>query len=139
MSVSLHCRILSLFLVLLIFEPDSLSTSKRRSNPIPFLLTDIHPHTSAWTSASLSSPTHSLSYIPVSVDATSAPPNLLSLARNGSASSKKTGLVQRKGKGPGVGTDDQTFRTFFLAFHHFDEQLAVGVIKDAMLSSDGLG
>ena len=31
------------------------------------------------------------------------------------------------------------FRTFFLAFHHFDEDMAVRVLKDAMEGGDGIG
>jgi hypothetical protein len=31
------------------------------------------------------------------------------------------------------------FRTFFLAFHHFDEQGAQAVIRDAMENADGIG
>ncbi|WRT65650.1 uncharacterized protein IL334_002595 [Kwoniella shivajii] len=115
-------------------------------SPISFLLTDIHPPISIWEkkyglppkSLSTSTPTStpssrreysptsnyylsdsdsqprskSISYIPDSVDATNAP----------------IGLVGGK----------KHLRTFFLSFHHFNEELARGVLVDAMRGSEGI-
>lgn len=36
-------------------------------------------------------------------------------------------------------SEKRHFRTFFLAFHHFDEDMAVRVLKDAMEGGDGIG
>ncbi len=80
--------------------------------PIPILLSDLHPHLSAWSTLTSASPSQSLSYLPYPVDATHAPEAM---------------------------KQDRHFRTFCLAFHHFDEAGARGVIEDAMRTADGIG
>ena len=35
--------------------------------------------------------------------------------------------------------EQRHFRTFCLAFHHFDEQGARGILEDAMRTADGIG
>lgn len=82
----------------------------------PFILTDLHPHTSAWHSLHRSAP--ALSYIPTSVDATR---------------SSRDHLAKFVGEG------GRHIRTFFLAFHHFDEKGAEEVIRDAMENADAIG
>jgi hypothetical protein len=84
--------------------------------PTPFILTDLHPHTSAWQTLRNSAP--ALRYIPSSVDATR---------------SSRDQLAEFVGKG------GRHLRTFFLAFHHFDEMGAQEVIRDAMENADGIG
>lgn len=84
--------------------------------PTQFILTDLHPHTSAWQSLQRSAP--ALSYVPSSVDATR---------------SSRDKLANFVGEG------GRHLRTFFLAFHHFDEQGAQAVIRDAMENADGIG
>lgn len=45
----------------------------------------------------------------------------------------------RRRKGATEHSEKRHFRTFFLAFHHFDEDMAVRVLKDAMEGGDGIG
>ncbi|KAJ9103047.1 hypothetical protein QFC20_004856 [Naganishia adeliensis] len=82
----------------------------------PFILTDLHPHTSAWHSLHRSA--SALSYISTSVDATR---------------SSRDQLAKFVGEG------GRHIRTFFLAFHHFDEKGAEEVIRDAMENADAIG
>ncbi|WVR03893.1 hypothetical protein IAU60_000892 [Kwoniella sp. DSM 27419] len=91
--------------------------------PTPFLLSDLHPPLATWqkhygtrsayspTNRSTGAPSTSLSYIPQPVDATHAP---LFLGRK------------------------RHLRTFFLSFHHFNEELARGVLVDAMRGAEGI-
>jgi hypothetical protein len=81
-------------------------------DPVPVLLSDIHPHVSAWEALSSTSPSDSLSYLPYPVDATHAPEAM---------------------------KQDRHFRTFCLAFHHFDEHGARAVLEDAMRTAEGIG
>ena len=80
--------------------------------PISILLSDIQPHLSAWKRLSSESVSSSLGYLPYPVDATRAPEKM---------------------------TKQRHFRTFCLAFHHFDEEGAVRVLEDAMRTADGIG
>ena len=130
------------------FDLGSQRRTARSLPPLPFLLTDIHPHVSAWKTASLSSPTRSLHYVATPVDATSSPRNLVDLAEtarrsqdggDGSRVISTRRRGDRQGTGKVDGNGNEHFRTFFLAFHHFDEEMAVRVLKDAMLNSDGIG
>lgn len=85
------------------------------------------------------------------MDATDSPGNLVQLGQAGGErhphppTSTRDGKQQDEGisfrrTGEGKKDDkDLQFRTFFLAFHHFDEEMAVRVLKDAMKSSDGIG
>ncbi|OCF34743.1 hypothetical protein I316_03787 [Kwoniella heveanensis BCC8398] len=108
---------------------------KEALQPVQFILSDIHPPLSTWKHRygsqsiyDLNSPPSSssaghdssgsslasasgLSYIPESIDATSSPPSL---------------SAQRH------------LRTFFLSFHHFNNELARGVLVDAMRNSEGI-
>ncbi|WVQ83626.1 hypothetical protein IAT38_005767 [Cryptococcus sp. DSM 104549] len=83
--------------------------------PIPIYLSDLHPHTTsalALPTASTPEPLSShLSYIPESVDATNAPPSV---------------------------TSERHIRTFFLSFHHFNEDAARRVLADAMKTAEGI-
>ncbi|WVQ94729.1 hypothetical protein IAU59_001809 [Kwoniella sp. CBS 9459] len=63
------------------------------------------------SSSAAAAATAGLSYIPESIDATSSPPSL---------------SAQRH------------LRTFFLSFHHFNNELARGVLVDAMRNSEGI-
>ncbi|KAJ9109356.1 hypothetical protein QFC21_000686 [Naganishia friedmannii] len=84
----------------------------------PFILTDIHPHPAAWSNLRHSAA--ALDYVPRSVDATRAERELVGIAGKADDASRH-------------------FRTFFLAFHHFDEKGAQAVIRDAMENADGIG
>lgn len=95
---------------------------------IPFLLTDLHPHLSSWKSLTKSSPTSSLSYISSPVDATRFPPGITSSSLSADPKDEE-----------GVNKAQKNFRTFCLAFHHFDEDGARRVLEDSMRSSEGIG
>ncbi|WWC87825.1 uncharacterized protein L201_002717 [Kwoniella dendrophila CBS 6074] len=95
-------------------------------SPIQFLLSDLHPPLNIWkrlygspSSSSSSSTTSNktISYIPHSVDATNT--NLQDSFSNNILNQKH-------------------LRTFFLSFHHFNEELARSVLVDSMRNSDGI-
>ncbi|KAI0477361.1 hypothetical protein GGR56DRAFT_404677 [Xylariaceae sp. FL0804] len=80
-----------------------------------FILTDLHPHKTAWDAAARNSP--HLSYVEQPVDATDAPMGLI------------RDLVQ----------NERVFRLFNLAFHHFDDELARRILRNTVETSDGFG
>lgn len=86
---------------------------------VDFVMTDIHPHLQAWSQVSNQS--DNLHYVPTSVDAANAPPDLLKLAG-----------IQR-------GSNKETFRLFSLAFHHFPDPLAIAILQNTLVTSSGFG
>ena len=86
---------------------------------VDFVLTDIAPHLEAWEVAAKKS--DNLHFIPRSVDAANAPPNLLRTLPRGAGRNKKV------------------FRLFNLAFHHFDDPLAEKILRNTLATSDGFG
>jgi len=84
---------------------------------VHFVMTDIHPHLSAWSAASKKS-SH-LHYLSTSVDAANAPKNIVELANVPHADEKKV------------------FRLFSLAFHHFPDPLAISILRNTLETSDG--
>ncbi|KAI4226579.1 MAG: hypothetical protein L6R36_003064 [Xanthoria steineri] len=87
---------------------------------VDFILTDIHPHIPSWRLACSHSP--HLHYIPHPIDASAAPPDLLSQIHSSSSST----IPHRK-----------PFRLYSLAFHHFSDPLARAVLKDTLRTSSG--
>ncbi|KAF5641946.1 uncharacterized protein FTJAE_3861 [Fusarium tjaetaba] len=83
------------------------------SDPVRFILTDLHPNVEAWEQVAQKNPL--LTYERNSVDASSAPEY----------------LVKRED-----GT--KPFRLFNLAFHHFDDDLAKDILRDTVETSEGL-
>ncbi|KAF4345961.1 hypothetical protein FBEOM_103 [Fusarium beomiforme] len=83
------------------------------SDPVRFILTDLHPNVEAWEQVARKNPL--LTYERNSIDATSAPKY----------------LVKRED-----GT--KPFRLFNLAFHHFDDDLAKAILRDTVETSEGL-
>ncbi|KAI5866313.1 hypothetical protein GGS23DRAFT_380974 [Durotheca rogersii] len=91
---------------------------------VQFVLTDLHPNVESWAAAAAKS--EHLTYVPQPIDAADAPPDLLrQCVRNGG---RRAG---REKKG--------VFRLFNLAFHHFDDDLARGILKNTVETSDGFG
>ncbi|MCJ1473187.1 hypothetical protein MMC13_001838 [Lambiella insularis] len=90
------------------------------TQPVKFVLTDIAPHIEAWQESKKASPTNSLFYVDVPVDASNAPQNLLA--------SLGTDVRSRK-----------VFRLFFLAFHHFDDPFAIKILENSINTADGFG
>lgn len=84
---------------------------------VDFVMTDIHPHLSAWSAASKQSA--NLHFVPTSVDAANAPTNIQELANVPARDSK------------------QVFRLFSLAFHHFPDPLAISILRNTLATSDG--
>jgi hypothetical protein len=85
-----------------------------------FVLTDLHPHASAWEAASKKS--DHLKYIPEGVDAANAPKDLLRKVEGGVDGK---GLEKKK-----------VMRLFSLAFHHFDDPLAERILKNTIEIGD---
>jgi hypothetical protein len=95
-------------------------------DPIPFVLTDIHPHLDSWIRAC--SQSDNLSFIPQPVDATDPPVAVIS--QSSPAASSAEG-------GSAFHSDTRVFRLYCLAFHHFSDALARNVLRSTMESSDG--
>ena len=96
---------------------------RRKDAPaVEFILTDLHPHTSAWREAAKLS--DHLHYVPSPIDASAAPSNLLSLAEPPLPSSS-TNSDQKK----------KQLHVFHLAFHHFDKPLALRITKNILSTS----
>ncbi|KAL9104333.1 MAG: hypothetical protein Q9163_000724 [Psora crenata] len=103
------------------------STNEQAEEPtaVDFILTDIHPHLPAWKRASERSAR--MKYVPVPVDAAQAPQDLLQLA---GISSPGDPLERPR-------PDQKLFRLFSLAFHHFDDELAVRILQNTLATSSG--
>ncbi|KAF3928583.1 hypothetical protein AA313_de0201830 [Arthrobotrys entomopaga] len=85
---------------------------------VKFVLTDLYPNPEAWKQIQERSP--AFSYVAQPVDAGKAPKKEVLLGDDGS-----------KGK--------KIFRMFNLAFHHFDDDGAKRILKDALNGSDAIG
>ena len=90
---------------------------------VDVIFTDLHPHVLAWQNACKLSKYGSLRYAPEPVDA--APlakenPELAQLP-------KQTGTAQKA----------RTFHLFNLAFHHFDDELALKTLENTLQTSGG--
>lgn len=83
------------------------------NDAVNFVLTDIHPHIPDWTEASKRS--ENLSFISESVDAANAP----------------THLNFRDGR--------KVFRLYNLAFHHFDDELGLAILRNTLETAEGFG
>ncbi|KAG0651441.1 hypothetical protein D0Z07_1939 [Hyphodiscus hymeniophilus] len=83
------------------------------SGAVKFVLTDLHPHIPDWTEASKRS--ENLSFVSEPVDAANAP----------------THLNRKDGK--------KIFRLYNLAFHHFDNELGMAILKNTIETADGFG
>ncbi|KAK4635074.1 hypothetical protein CLAFUW4_00555 [Fulvia fulva] len=95
-------------------------------NPIPFLLTDLSPNLDAWIT--LSAKSDNLSFVPQSVDAAKPAFSIISATTNGD---KDAALKQ------GYESDGRkVLRTYCAAFHHFNDEMATGVLKSTMQTSD---
>jgi len=97
---------------------------EQKRKPIPFLLTDLHPHIDSWMR--MCSQSHSLNFIPQSVDATDPPIAVTSFTSP--ASQSEDGELS---------SNTRVFRLYCLAFHHFDDELARKVLESTMQTADG--
>jgi len=86
--------------------------------PINFLMTDLHPHIDAWIPLAEKSDT--LNFIPQPVDAANPPPSVISSSSSDSIATSSTRIL----------------RTFYLSFHHFDDNTAQAILKSTLQTSD---
>lgn len=87
--------------------------SGSRTGGVKFILTDIHPHIPDWTEAAKKSA--NLSFVADSVDAANAPASL-------------------------NGTDGRRiFRLYNLAFHHFEDNLGLDILRNTVETADAFG
>ncbi len=85
------------------------------NNAVDFILTDLHPHLDAWQEAVKKS--DNLGFIAKSVDAANAPAD----------------LIRERARGR------KAIRLFNLAFHHFDDELAIQILKNTLETANGFG
>lgn len=97
-----------------------------KSQPVHFVLTDLHPHIPNWSLAAAASP--QIHYAPRSIDASASPPDLLSTVEPPLPSFSSSSSSSSPPK---------TFRTFNLAFHHLPTPLATSVLADTLSTSSG--
>ncbi|KPI36159.1 uncharacterized protein AB675_8972 [Cyphellophora attinorum] len=89
-------------------------------------MTDIEPNVPAWQGWCKKSESGKLDYVEEKVDATGAPGRSVLLGEDKSMNGHGK---QKKGK--------KIMRLFSLAFHHFDDDMARRVLKDAVETGDG--
>jgi len=92
--------------------------------PLPFVLSDLHPHIDHWMKICPQSP--NLSFIPQPVDATDPPIAVTSLSSPDGHSADGE-----------FASDTRVFRLYCLSFHHFDDVLAQKVLESTMATADG--
>ncbi|KAF2089845.1 hypothetical protein K490DRAFT_62722 [Saccharata proteae CBS 121410] len=126
-----------------------INTSRRRARkpPIPFLLSDLHPHIDAWME--LAARSDNLSFIPQPVDATAPPraamsspsPQLEPRAVDGAPSDHTTSDLTTSGHtthDPPPLPRTHILRTFHLSFHHFGDAAAKKVLASTLLTAHGI-
>ncbi|ETN44339.1 uncharacterized protein HMPREF1541_10519 [Cyphellophora europaea CBS 101466] len=100
----------------------------RGEEPVAFVMTDISPHVAAWEGAVKKSGSGFLGFVAEGVDATRAPAREVLL--RGVPGGDRVGKAGKKGR------EKRVMRLFSLAFHHFDDELAVRVLRDTMERGD---
>jgi hypothetical protein len=84
-----------------------------KGGAVKFVLTDLHPHIPDWTEAAKKS--ENLSFVGEPVNAANAPASL-------------------------NGTDERKiFRLYNLAFHHFEDDLGLDILRNTIETADGFG
>jgi hypothetical protein len=96
--------------------------------PIAFYLSDLYPNIDAWLEPS--SYSANLSFIPNPVDATDPPFAAISSSTPGDKEVAFNAGYEHDGR--------KVMRTFCLAFHHFDDEGALRVLKSTMETSDAM-
>ena len=107
---------------------------------VDFVLTDLHPHLSAWQTAALQSP--NILFVSAPVDASRAPPDLLSQAvrcHGRSNHSETNDDSQSSGRDDDKSQPQKQFRLFSLALHHFEDAEASRILRHALRTSSGFG
>jgi len=93
-----------------------------------FVLTDLRPHVEAWREAAGRSESGCLRFVGEGVDAADAPRDLVEKV-----------IGEGKGEGKKGEKKKKVMRLFSLAFHHFDDELAEGILRNTLETSDGFG
>ncbi|KAI4108292.1 MAG: hypothetical protein L6R37_001165 [Teloschistes peruensis] len=107
-------------------HPTSSHQSSSSSDPsVDFILTDLFPHIPSWSLACAKSP--HLHYIPTSINATSTPPNLLSLTHRPLPPTTPSSSSRAR----------KPFHLFSLAFHHFPDPPARATLHNTLLHASG--
>jgi len=109
---------------------DSTEDDNAFATGVDFVLTDLHPHPTAWEEAARNSAR--LHYVARPVNAAAAPRDLVSQATSSITTFPGSGR-----SGPVKGRS--TFRLFNLAFHHFDDAAARSILRDTLATSSGFG
>lgn len=112
-------------------SPPPTPLRKKRSRPVHFVLTDLHPHIPNWARAASQSP--NMHYAPHPVDAADAPPDLLSTIEPPLSPSRSSSSSSTRNNS----SSPKTFRTFHLSFHHFPDPLASRILHNTMTTSSG--
>jgi hypothetical protein len=89
-----------------------------QTEPVQFVLTDLHPHPQNWAEAAAASP--NIHYEADPVDASAAAADMIARYAAGEDGERK-----------------KVLRLFNLAFHHFDDPLAKAILKNTLETSDG--
>lgn len=110
-------------------ETNSRSSNAPEQGAVDFILTDLHPHLLAWQTACKASPSKHLRYVPVPIDATSATAGQV-------LESAQPPLPLSSRQAPKA-EERRVFRLFNLAFHHFDDEVAVQVLRNTLETSNG--
>lgn len=130
-----------------------------KDEAVDFVLTDLHPHLTAWRAAAAQS--RNILYVPTPVDAATAPSDLISRAvghRRGGGQgrqSTKNPRSQSQSQPPNSSNPHPThqskttptsthppkkqFSLFFLALHHFSDPSASTILTHALRTSSGFG
>jgi hypothetical protein len=96
--------------------------------PIAFNLSDLYPNIDAWLEPA--SRSANLSFIPDSVDATNPPFAAISSSTPGDKQAALQAGYEHDGR--------KVLRTFCLAFHHFDDEGALRVLRSTLETSDAI-
>jgi hypothetical protein len=96
--------------------------------PIAFNLSDLYPNIDAWLEPA--SRSANLSFIPDPVDATNPPFAAISSSTPGDKQLALDAGYEHDGR--------KVLRTFCLAFHHFDDEGALRVLKSTLETSDAM-
>ena len=96
----------------------------KHNKGVEFILTDLFPHPSAWLAAAKASRTRNLRYVPIPVDATTMTKDVIDLAQ--------------PPRSHGEAKETKLCRLFNLAFHHFDDELAIQILRHTLDTCDAV-
>ncbi|EWC48775.1 hypothetical protein DRE_00080 [Drechslerella stenobrocha 248] len=114
---------------------------------VTFVLTDLYPNPEAWMRVQAQSP--AIKWVAQPVDAGKAPERGILLGAGGGESGSSQDRCETKDEDEDGGMrqrnrmdkrkEKKVFRMFNLAFHHFDDEGAKRILRDATANSDAIG